>query len=320
MNKFYIKIRNLRFVRIFVGSLQSVVLPGFDKMSLYEVLTFFVKGLLNGAITTRASSIAFKFFIAIFPAIIFLFTIIPYIPIVNFQEVLMQTIHGMLPQNFYNIVESTIKDIVMRQHGSLLSVGFFLTIYFSMNGIMGMITAFNSTTHSIETRSTVKKYLVSFFLVLIIAFILLLTIAAIVGGTSGLNYLVEHKILERSLTYYLLRYGKWILIIFMLFFAISCMYYLAPARKTRFRFISAGSTLATILFLLTTLGFNYYVNNFAKYNALYGSIGTLIVIMMWLYFNALVLLIGFELNASIANARMKREENEKSNIIQDSRI
>lgn len=307
-NKLYIRIRNLRIVRIFVGLLGKIVLPGFDGMSLYEVLKFFIRGLLDGAITTRASSIAFKFFIAIFPAIIFLFTIIPYIPLKDFQDVLMQTIQGMLPQNFYNIVEETVRDIVTRQHGGLLSVGFFLTIYFSMNGILGMITAFNNTTHSIETRPLVKQYLISFLLLLILSFIVLFTVAMIVGSSAFLNLLVDQGFLTRSLTYYLILYGKWIIIIGMLFFAISFMYFLAPARRTQFRFISAGSTLATLLFLATTSGFNYYVNNFATYNAVYGSIGTLIVIMMWLYFNAIVLLIGFELNASIANARLQREK------------
>jgi len=176
---------------------------------------------------------------------------------------------------------------------------------------LGMITAFNSTTHSIETRSIWKQYLISFLLVLILSLILLVATTAIIGGTVVMQYLVNHKILESSLVYNLIKYGKWLIIVIMLFFAISFMYYLAPARKTRFRFISAGSTFATLLFILATVGFNFYVNNFASYNALYGSIGTLIVIMMWLYFNALVLIIGFELNASIAHARHHKDEDLK---------
>jgi membrane protein len=308
VKKLYVRIRNLKAVRTLVHLLHGIVLPGFDGMSLYEVLSFFIRGLLDGAITTRAASIAFKFFIAMFPAIIFFFTIIPYIPLPRFQDTLMLTIQGLLPGSFYNLVEDTIRDIILRQHGGLLSLGFFMALYFSMNGILGMITAFNNTTHDIETRTIVKQYMVSLFLVIILAFILIITVALIIGGTIGLNYLVQHNMLDTSINYYLILYGKWILIILMLFFAISFMYYLAPARKTKFRFISAGATLATLLFILTTLGFNYYVNNFAKYNALYGSIGTFIVIMMWFYFNAIVLIIGFELNASIANARMQKEK------------
>jgi membrane protein len=306
MRKTYVRIRNLRIVRLLVLALRRIILPGFDGMPLYDVLKFFVKGLLNGSITTRGASIAFKFFIALFPAIIFFFTIIPYIPIANFQDTLMLTIKGMLPDNFYVLIEETIRDIVTRQNSGLLSLGFFMTLYFSLNGILGMITAFNNTMHDIETRSLVKQYLVSFFLVLILASIMIVSVALIIGGTAGLNFLVQKKVLEMSISYYMIKYGTWMIIILMLFFAISFMYYLAPSRHTRFRFISAGSTLATLLFLITTAGFNYYVNNFARYNVLYGSIGTFIVIMMWLYFNAIVLIIGFELNASIANARKNK--------------
>jgi membrane protein len=308
MKKIYAKFRNLKQVRIIVFLFRKIILPGFDGVPLYDVLKFFLQGLLNGALTTRASSIAFKFFIALFPAIIFLFTLIPYIPVKDFQLALMQTIQGALPGNFYEIVEHTIADIVTRQHGGLLSAGFFLAIYFSMNGILGVITAFNSTIHSIESRSLLKQYLISIILVAIILMIVLLSVAMIMGSSAVLNFLVQQEILSHSFTFYLIKYGKWIIIIVMLFFAVSFLYYLAPARKTKFRFISAGGTLATILFLLTTGGFNYYVNNFASYNAVYGSIGTLMVIMMWFYFNALVLLLGFELNASIANASIQRKK------------
>lgn len=309
MKKLYIRFRNTKAVCLLVNITRKLVLPGFDGVPLYDVLWFFLRGLINGAITTRASSVAFKFFVAMFPAIIFLFTIIPYIPINNFQETLLGTIKGLLPGNFFTIVESTVQDIITRQRGGLLSVGFLLALYFSSNGILGMITAFNNTTQSIETRSLLKQYIVSLLLVFILSLILLLTVAMIMGGTAGLNFLVERGLLEHALVYYLAKYGTWAVVMIMLFFAVSFMYYLAPARKTRFRFISAGSTLATLLFLAAIGGFNYYVNYFAKYNALYGSIGTLIVIMMWFYFSALVLIIGFELNASIAGARVHKENN-----------
>lgn len=290
---------------------RRVVLPGFDGMALYDVLAFFIRGLLNGAITTRASSIAFKFFVALFPAIIFFFTLIPYIPVSGFHDTLLATIHDMLPENVYVIVKSTIEDIVMRQHGGLLSVGFVMALYFSLNGVMGVITAFNATYHSIETRKMWQQYLISLVLVIILLAITTIAISLIIIGTAVLKYFVIHGVLTNSLVIYLITAGKWIVAILMVFFGISFLYYLAPARKERFRFISAGSTLATILCIITIIGFNYYVNNFGKYNAVYGSIGTLLVILMWFYLNALALLIGFELNASISEARVQRGQNEE---------
>lgn len=314
MSKLYLKIRNTKLVRLFVKATQRLILPGFDGMPLYNVLLFFFKGLVNGAVTTRASSIAFKFFVALFPAIIFLFTLIPYIPIENFQNELLATIKGMLPINFYFIVESTIQDIVLRQNGGLLSIGFIMALYFSADGLLGMITAFNNTMHSIETRTLFKQYVVSFLLVLILVVILLISVGAMVGGSEVLNYLKEQEILSGGFTFYLIKISKWIVVVMMVFFTVSFIYYLAPAPKTKFRFISAGSTLATLLFIATTAGFNYYVDQFSRYNALYGSIGTLIIIMMWIYFNSLVLIIGFELNASIAGARNQRQKEDADSL------
>lgn len=303
MKKLLFRIKNIKAVKSVITQSQKIVLPGFDGIPIYEVARFFLKALNNGTITTRASSIAFKFFMAIFPAIIFLFTIIPYIPIENFQETLLITIRGFVPDNFFSIIKETTEDIVTRQRGGLLSLGFILALYFSANGILGVITAFNSSYQVVETRSIWKKYLISFGLVFILILLLFIAILFIIGGTAGLEYLTETTNINNTLYYYIMQIARWIILIVMLFFGVSFIFYLAPAKRVRFRFISAGSTLATFLFILSTIGFNYFVNNFARYNAIYGSIGTLLVIMLWLYINSIVLIVGFELNAGIANAR-----------------
>jgi membrane protein len=280
--------------------------PGFDGLSLLAVGRFFFRGLFDGTITTRASSIAFKFFMAIFPAIIFFFTLIPYIPVKGFHETLMDLLQSVLPEAIVPLAYATIDDIVSRQNGGLLSLGFFLALYFSINGVLGVIVAFNQTSHSLETRSTIQQYFISIMLMLLISGVVIISLLIIVAGSHGMNYLVSAGLIEKALVFYLIRYGKWLVIALMVFFVISLLYYLAPSRKERFRFISAGSSLATLLSLLASTGFNLYVNNFGNYNAVYGSIGTFIVLMMWFYLNALALLIGFELNASITEARQKK--------------
>jgi len=306
-DKFIIKdfIKASRLFSVFQIITKKIVLPGFDGMPLYDVIVFFFKGLMNGAITTRASSIAFKFFVALFPAIIFIFTLIPYIPIHGFQKTLLDTIHSSVPENFFLLINSTITDIVSRHQGGLLSLGFIMALYFASNGVLGVIIAFNNTAHSIETRKWWQQYMISIILMVILVFIVVISIAVILLGTSGMKYLVTAHILKKTVVFNLIKYGRWIVVLLMVFFGSSFLYYLAPAKRQRFRFISAGSTLATLLFIATTSGFNYYVNNFAKYNALYGSIGTIIVILMWLYFNSISLLVGFELNASISSAKKK---------------
>ncbi len=278
---------------------KNITFWGFDGIPLYNVAKFFFKGIQKGALTTRASSVAFNFFLAVFPSIIFFFTLIPYIPIDNFQQELMSILKDVLPDNAYLSVKGTIEDIVTHKRGGLLSFGAIAALYFSTNGINSMIGAFNATYHSIENRNWYMQRLVSLFLVVILFLLLTVAIALIVFSHSVLTYLVEIGILELDATYYLLMIGKWVIVLALFFFVISFIYYIAPSRKTKWRFISAGSTFATILSIIISVGFSFFVNNFGQYNKLYGSIGTLIVILIWLNLNALILLIGFELNASI---------------------
>jgi membrane protein len=285
--------------------LRRLIIPGFDGMPVYDVAAFFIRGLQKGAISMRAAAFSYNFFLALFPAIIFFFTIIPYIPIAGFQDNLLELLQNFIPKKAYDAVEETLFDIVKRPRGGLLSLGFIMAIYFSTNGIHSLIVAFNQTRHTIETRSWIKQRLISIVLVFILSLLVIIAIVLITLGPVALDFLVKHDMLRDSFSYYLIIAGKWIVSSAMLFFAFSFLYYLAPAAESRFRFISAGSTLSTVLTILASVGFNYYVNSISRYNSLYGSIGTLIIIMVWIFFNAMIVLIGFELNVSIRNAKRR---------------
>ena len=283
-------------------------LPFFDGIPLYDVALFFWKGIVDGAITTRASAIAFNFILAIFPAIIFVFTLIPYIPIAHFQQQLLNLLQSILPHNAFLAIEGTIENIVTQPRGGLLSFGFFAAFFFSTNGIVSVITAFNGTIHTIETRSWINQRMVALILAIILTFLTTFSVALITLSQTLMKFMVKSGYLQSNLTYYLLLGGKWLIICALFFFSYAFLFYLAPARRTKFRFISAGGTLATILTIITTIGFSYYINNFGQYNTLYGSIGTLVVVMLSFYFNSLILLIGFELNVSIWRARRNNSE------------
>ncbi|PKP48034.1 MAG: YihY/virulence factor BrkB family protein [Bacteroidetes bacterium HGW-Bacteroidetes-11] len=285
-------------------------LPGFDKVPLYDVIDFFIKGIQKGAITNRAAALSFNFFLAIFPAIIFFFSLIPYIPIDNFQDSLLNLLEDFIPNQAYAAVEDTLFDIVKRPRGNLLSIGFIMAMFFATNSITSLMEAFNQTFYSIETRSAFRQRLVAIGLVFLLSFLVVIAIALITVGPVVLNWLQTHNLLTDKLTLFMLSAGKWLITLALLFFAFSTLYYFGPSRKMKFRFISAGSTLTTLLFIAASVGFNFYVNNFARYNSLYGSIGTLIIFMLWIYFNAIIILVGFELNASISAAR---KNNIKSN-------
>jgi len=292
--------------------LLRVSLPGFKHMSIFDVGAFLIKGLGNGALTTRASSIAFKIFLAIFPAILFFFTLIPYFPIENFDVILLDFFADMMPAEAFVTIRDTIEDVATHKRGDLLSIGFISALYFATNGVNSVISAFNSTTLTIETRSWYRQQLISVILVLIIS--ILMTVAITITTFSGtlINFLIDHAYIPLDSSY-LLFGAKWIIVVTLFYFIIAFIYYFAPAKKSHWRFFSIGSIIATALTILISVGFSYYINNFGQYNKLYGSIGTLIVILMWMYWNSMVLLIGYELNVSIKNAEMRALKTDEAN-------
>jgi membrane protein len=303
-----------------VRKAKKITVPFFDRLPLYDVARFFWKGIVDGAITTRASSIAFNFILAVFPAIIFLFTLIPYIPINNFQAQLMGLIQSVLPDNAYVAIQGTIQDIITQPRGNLLSFGFFAAFIFSTNSLVSIIVAFNNTIHAIETRSIVNLYLIAFGLSLILTILTTLSVALITLSNWAMTFLVAKHFIRFDYIYYLVIGGKWLVTLLLFFFTFAFLFYFAPAKKMKFRFISAGGTLATILSILISVGFSFYINNFGKYNTLYGSIGTLIVVMLWFYFMALILLIGFELNVSIWSAQSKANTDASQAFIDENSI
>ena len=275
---------------------------GFAGLNLYDVAIFFVKGLQEGAITTRASSLAFNFFLAFFPSIIVFFTLIPYIPIIGFQETLMEILSNILPPSTNNATFNTLDDIINNQRGGLLSIGFILALYFSTNGMSSLIQAFNASYHIRENESIIKHQLLSILLTVVISALVFLTIILIIFGKTTITYLVDFQLISQNKIVFL-NIAKWIVLIFMLFIGITTIFNIGPAIKSKIKIFSPGAILATLFIILTSIVFSYYIDNFSQYNKIYGSIGTLIIILLWIYFNAIFLLIGFELNASILNAK-----------------
>lgn len=289
-------------------SAQRTLVPGFEGLTLYEISTFFLKGVQNGTLTTRASAIAYNFFLAVFPAIIVLFTMIPYIPIENFQQVLMTTLKDLMPANVYSAVESSIQEIVMRKRNDLLSFGFVLSLFFATGGIAALINSFNASYHNRENRTWINRQFISILLIIIFCMLISIAVVLIIFSGIVLDFLEARNILKNKFLIALFLNGKWLIILIFTFFSISFLYYLAPAKRREFRFFSPGSILSSFFIILTSVGFSAYINNFGQYNKFYGSIGTLIVFLIWLNVNSLVLLIGFELNMSIRHARKKKPE------------
>ena len=287
-----------------VNRAKQISLPGFESIPIYDVVVFFVRGLQRGALTTRASSIAFHFALASLPLIIYFFTLIPYIPIPNFQEGVLSMVESILPSNVYVLLESTLRDMFIKRK-ALQLLGILIALYFATNAINVLIVAFNNTYHAIETRSWIERRAVSAFLVIIMFILIATAVSLIIFSRSATNLLDSKEIIQKVFTLYLFRIEKWIVIIAMIYSALSFLYWLGPSRKMKWKFYSAGSSLASVLVILTSLIFSTIINNFGQFNKFYGSIGTLMVILLWLYLNSIALLIGFELNASIKGAKLE---------------
>jgi membrane protein len=295
----------LYFLRKIISTTKRITLPGFQGIPIYDVGVFFLKEVFKGDIQIRARAIAFSFFLAIFPSIIFLFTLIPYLPIDGFQERLLSLLHSFLPYSTYDMAYQTIEEIIVRQNGGLLSFGFILALFVSTNGVFALIEGFNKTTHH-EKRKGWRQRLVALYLTLLLAILLIFSIVLIIFTEVTLHYVNSHIISLQKSSVYLLLTGKYVVLILISFTAISSLYFFGPSGGSKkWRFFSPGSILATILIGITSIGFNFFIMNFGQYNKIYGSIGTLIVILIYLNFNCLQLLIGFELNNAIEKAKLK---------------
>ncbi len=302
--------KRLRYIRVITKKYSKrIILPLFEGLTLYDVSVIFFKGIVEGRIADRAASIAFSFFLALFPGIIFLFNLIPFFPVEGIEAEVFNTFQRILPPDTYDATRSTIADILNNKRSDLLSIGFLLALIFATNGINSLISNFNHTIHQLETRGFFKQQLVAVGLTIVLSFLFLVGLALIIFSSTVLNGLLDFFHLD-AIEPLLIEVTRLILMLLIVLLAIAFLYNFGPAKNRNWRFISPGSLLATLLIILTSVGFSYYVSNFAQYNKLYGSIGTLLIILLWIYVNAMVLIIGFELNASIATIKFQRQQAE----------
>lgn len=292
-----------KFYHTFSEWTKTVSVPGFQPLSLYNVIHFFIHEVQKSSLINRASSLAYSFMLAFFPATIFLFTLIPYVPIKNFQAQLLNIISTILPYNAYMAFQATIEDIISRHNGKLLSFGFFTALYFATSGVHKLMQDFNKSSLVVEKRTWLKRRVISLALTACISIALLVAMAIMIAGQSVIEFMKAHIDKDGHFWIYVLTFSRWIIVVGIFFVTISLLYKYCPANKEKWKFLNTGSLLATTLAVLTSWGFAFYINNFSSYNKVYGSIGTLIVLMIWLYLNSLILLIGFELNASLDASR-----------------
>ena len=291
----------------FTKKVKEISLPGFEQIPIYYVVLYFFQGFKRGSMDARGSAIAFNLLFAILPTTIFLFSLIPFIPIQNFQTELLELFQQILPGNAYNFLETSLIAVITEKSSGLLIIMFGVTLAFSSTGMHRLINVFNISQHHVEKRNWINQRKISLILIFVLTVLLTIAVLIIIFSNTVIGELVDIKIIEKDLVFYIAQTAKWIIIVTLIFFAISFLYYFAPAKRKNWRFFSVGSIFATLLFILSSVGVSYFVNNFGRFNKLYGSIGSLMVVLIWLYFNSISILIGFELNASIQSANIKRD-------------
>ncbi|MCY7349491.1 MAG: YihY/virulence factor BrkB family protein [Cytophagaceae bacterium] len=271
-------------------------------VTMYLVLRILWDKLMRFDIDQRASAVAFNFTLAVFPTLIFLFTLIAYVPIRNFDLQIMNFLEEVMPGGIFRDAEPTIRDIVSRKRGDVLSLGFLLAVYASTSGMMALMRAFNMTDHTTEKRSFLKARLIGVALTFVMTSILFFAIAVLIVGRILVDTFFSYS---PDFTYYTIQWLGYVTVFVVFFVAVSLIYQWGPALPQRWRFVNVGSVVASILLILITNAFSFYLSNFAAYNRLYGAVGTLIALMVWLYLVSLVLILGFEINTSLEAAGSK---------------
>lgn len=273
----------------------------FGGASLYYVSIFFWEGLLEGEIGSRAASISYRILMAFIPTVIFILTIIPFLPIDNLEFIVLSYLDGVMPDMTYLLIESTIEDLVTKKHTTLLSVGFVLGIYYAANSFNAYILEFNSSPIILKKYGYFTGMLISLILVIFFAVFMFIAVFILLAGSKILSGLFINNLISIDLKtlFNILRY----VVAYLLFvISISVLYFAGDPHKGRFRIFTPGSITASLLVIITSAIFAWFVNNFGDYNRLYGSLGSFFVALLWLYFNNIIILLGFELNASIKRA------------------
>ena len=299
------KLHKIPIVNILVKIGKKIKIPGLEGMSLYDVLEMYFIGIIEGALTTRAGGIAYSFFMAIFPFLLFVLTLIPFLPIEGAQEGLLSIISDVLPPKTFDAVDSVLVDIIKNQYGGLLSFGFIGSIFLMTNGVNAIFGGFEYSYHVKEVRNVFKSYFVAMLVSIVIVLFLLVTVTLIIFFELILKNMVSLGWLESNLIW--IQLGRGFIFLLMIFLTVSMLYHYGVKEGKHSAFLSPGAVFTTLLSILTFYLFGYYVNEFAKYNELYGSIGTLLILMLFIWLNAIILLLGFELNASIYSLRRRNK-------------
>ena len=290
------KLKKIPVVKNLVGLLEALKLPGHTGFSFYDLLEMYISGIVKGALSSRAGSISFSFFMALFPFLLFILNLIAFIPIDNFDAVLFNFIELLLPQESQSFFTDIFNDIRQKQRAGLLSSVFLLSVFLTANGVSSIFSSFEGSYHVELSRSFIRQYLYSMMVGILLALLLLVGVMALVFFEififSNLDELIPSEVNW-------IRIGQLFFYTVLIYISVAILYYFGTIEGKKTRFFSPGSLMSFLLILITTYLFGIYIENFSTYNQLYGSIGALLIFLFYIWLNSSILLLGFELNATL---------------------
>jgi len=280
---------------------KSILIPGFNGLHLYDLLSLYIKGIIEGELSYRAAAISFSFFMALFPFALFILNLIPYIPLAHFQEDFLVFVQDSVPPNTYDAIESIIRDILHNSYNGLLSTGFLLSIFLSANGMNAILGGFEGSYHIQIKRKFFRQYFVALGLSVCFSLLLIVTVAAMLISEVFIQQTKLQDIFSEDIS--IIQNMRMVFISIMILVATSVLFKFGTRQTKKGPFLSFAAIFTTLLVLVTSYGFGIWVVHFSKYNQLYGSIGTLLVVMFYIWINCMILLLGFELNAMLLNLK-----------------
>ena len=303
------KLDKIPIINLIALFFKKIKLPGFEGLSMYDLFELYIIGIVKGALTARAGAIAFSFFMALFPFLLFIIIIIPHIPIEGFEIEFLSFLESFLPPTTTEFFFESIFENINR--ASVISTVFLLSIFLMANGVNAVFSGFEYSYHEQLSRNIFKQYLYALGVAIILALLLIFTVA--VFGYFQI-YVIQplyeslsgEDITNSGSGLFWIVFGKYVFFVIMVYIATATLYYFGTKEGKQSKFFSVGAILTTLLIILSSYLFGVYIENFAQYNKLFGSIGALLILMFYLWLNANILLLGYELNASLN--RLKKKE------------
>jgi len=289
---------------------KRIFIPGFGGVPLYDVIIFFISQMNKVGLSDRAAAISFNFLMAIPAATIFLCTLIPYMPVSREITIeLLDLTKSIAPnENTYGLVANFLDDFLNTPRSGLLSVGFIVAVFYASNAILGIMRSFNMSLHNYKQRGFLKDRWTAIKLTTVLIVMIMITVTLLVFQGELFRWLMKTVAIKNGIVQGLIYAIRSVIIILLILYSIGIIYKYAPTISKRWKIASPGAILATMLVVLSTSVFSFYVNNFGSYNKVYGSIGTILILMFLIYLNSLILLIGYELNVCIHSLKAMAEE------------